>query len=620
MDAPLPQAQPGSATEREPIVNDFSITAATVNGSGSQTANNTLIRAIHKMGIPASGKNLFPSNIQGLPTWFTIRVSKDGYIARRERAEILVAMNKATIIEDVQKLESGGICLYPIDDSLPPAGQRDDVSFYPMPVNELVKQSGADAKMRPYVANMVYVGVLSFLLGLDLTEIEAAISFHFGGKQKAVDLNLGVVKGAYDWSRANLVKHDPFRVERLDKTAGTFLIDGNTTSALGAIFGGVQFVAWYPITPATSVADSLNEYLPQLRRNSDGTTNYAIIQAEDELAAIGMVIGAGWAGARSMTSTSGPGISLMAEYVGYAYFAEIPAVIVDVQRMGPSTGLPTRTSQGDVLKVYYLGHGDCRHVVLLPANIQECFEFGATSFDLAERLQTPVFVLTDLDLGMNLWPTEPFKYPEQPMDRGKVLSAEDLNQIKNWKRYADVDGDGIGWRTLPGTNHPQAAYFTRGTGHNAAARYSERAEDWQGNLERIERKHDTARTLVPPPVIDANSAAEIGLISYGTNDPAVQEARDRLAQAGVPTSYLRVRALPLEATLVEFIRQHARVYVIENNFDAQLRALIQLHAPEYATRLMPINKCDGLPLSACWITEAIVERESGNRSRGQVVT
>jgi len=601
------ETQSGSAAERAPIVNDFSITAATVNGSGSQTANNTLIRAIHKMGIPASGKNLFPSNIQGLPTWFTIRVSKDGYIARRERAEILIAMNKATIAEDVQKLESGGICLYPIDDPLPV--KRDDVTFYPMPVNELVKKSGADAKLRSYVANMVYVGVLSFLLSIELTEIEAAVSYAFSGKKKATDLNMNVVKAAYEWSQANLVKSDPFRVERMNKTAGTFLIDGNTASALGAVYGGVQFVAWYPITPATSVADGLGEYLPRLRRNPDGTTNYAIIQAEDELAAIGMVIGAGWAGARSMTSTSGPGVSLMAEFVGYAYFAEIPAVIVDVQRMGPSTGLPTRVSQGDVLKVYYLGHGDCRHVVLLPGNIRECFDFGADALDLAERLQTPVFVLTDLDLGMNMWPTEPFKYPEKPVDRGKVLSAEDLTKVKNWKRYADVDGDGIGWRTLPGTNHPAAAYFTRGTGHNEAAGYSERPEDWQSNLERIERKHDTARGLVPQPIIDANGEAEIGLISYGTNDPAVVEARDRLAKIGVKTSYLRVRALPLESALVEFIKKHQRVYVIENNLDGQMHSLIQLHAPEYATRLVSIAKCDGLPLSARWIMEAIQAQE-----------
>ncbi len=607
MDVPLPQAQSGSPTEREPIINDFSITVATVNGSGSQTANNTLIRAIHKMGIPASGKNLFPSNIQGLPTWFTIRVSKDGYIARRERAEILVAMNKVTIAEDIQKLEPGGICLYPIDDPLPV--KRDDITYYPMPVNELVRKSGADARLKPYVANMVYVGMLRCLLDIEMEEIEAALMFHFGGKRKAVDLNLKVVKDACEWASANLTKTDPFRVERMDKTAGTFLIDGNTASALGAVFGGVQFVAWYPITPATSVADGLNEYLPQLRRNPDGTTNYAIIQAEDELAAIGMVIGAGWAGARSMTSTSGPGVSLMAEFVGYAYFAEIPAVIVDVQRMGPSTGLPTRVSQGDVLKTYYLGHGDCRHVVLLPGNIQECFEFGGTALDLAERLQTPVFVLTDLDLGMNLWPSEPFKYPETPLDRGKVLSAEELDKVKDWKRYADVDGDGIGWRTLPGTNHPRAAYFTRGTGHNEAAGYSERPEDWQSNLERLVRKHDTARGLVPQPVIDANGEAEIGLISYGTNDPAVAEARDRLAKAGVKTSYLRLRALPLESTLVEFIKKHPRVYVIENNLDGQMHSLIQLHAPEFATRVVSIAKCDGLPLSARWITEAILEQE-----------
>jgi len=607
MEAPQTQPQSGPAADRAPIVNDFSITVATVNGSGSQTANNTLIRAIHKMGVPASGKNLFPSNIQGLPTWFTIRVSKDGYIARRERAEILVAMNKATIAEDIQKLESGGICLYPIDEPLPI--KRDDVTFYPMPINELVRKSGADAKLRPYVANMVYVGLLMCLLDIDMSEIEAALMFHFNGKRKAVDLNLNVVKAACEWSNANLTKTDPFRVERMNKTEGTFLIDGNTASALGAIFGGVQFIAWYPITPATSLADELNEFLPVYRTDADGKHTYAIIQAEDELAAIGMVVGAGWAGARSMTSTSGPGLSLMAEFTGYAYFAEIPAVIWDVQRMGPSTGLPTRTSQGDVLKIYYLGHGDCRHIVLLPANIQECFEYGTTSFDLAERLQTPVFVLTDLDLGMNLWPTEPFKYPERPLDRGKVLSAEELAKVKNWKRYADVDGDGVGWRTLPGTNHPQAAYFTRGTGHDEAAGYSERAEDWVKNLDRLNRKHDTARTLAPAPVIDAAAGAEIGIVSYGTNDPAIQEARDRLAKTGVKTSYLRIRALPLEDTLIEFITKHPRVYVVENNYDGQMHSLIQLHAPEYATRVVSLAKCDGLPLSARWIMESILEQE-----------
>jgi 2-oxoglutarate ferredoxin oxidoreductase subunit alpha len=372
----------------------------------------------------------------------------------------------------------------------------------------------------------------------------------------------------------------------------------------------VTFAAWYPITPATSLADALNEYLPQLRREPDGKATYSVIQAEDEIAAIGMVIGAGWAGARAMTSTSGPGISLMTEFAGYAYFAEVPAVIWDIQRMGPSTGLPTRVSQGDVLTAYYLSHGDARHVCLLPATMQEVFEFGNTAFDLAERLQTLVFVLSDLDIGMNLWPTPPFKYPDKPMDRGKVLSAEDLNRLNgSWKRYADVDGDGIGWRTLPGTDHPLAAYFTRGTGHNEAAGYSERPEDWSKNLERLARKHETARTLAPPPIIDMQAGAEIGLISYGSNDPGVKEARDRLATRGVKTSYLRLRALPLEHTLVEFIKKHPRLYVIENNMDGQMHSLIQLHAPEHAARIVSVAKCDGLPLSARWITGAILEQE-----------
>ncbi|HEY4691318.1 MAG TPA: 2-oxoacid:acceptor oxidoreductase subunit alpha [Anaerolineae bacterium] len=602
------QASPSEVADRREQVNDFSITVATVNGSGSQTANSTLIHAIHKMGVPVSGKNLFPSNIQGLPTWFTIRVSKDGYLARRERAEILVAMNKATIAEDIQKLESGGMCLYPIDDPLPL--KRDDVTFYPMPVLELSKKSGADARLRPYVANMVFVGTLAYLLGIELDEVEKALTFHFKGKKKAIDLNMGVVKSAYEWSQANLTKTDPFRVEPMNATTGTFLIEGNTAGALGAIFGGLTFAAWYPITPATSFADALNEFLPQLRREPDGRQTYAVVQAEDELAAIGMVIGAGWAGARAMTSTSGPGLSLMTEFAGFAYFAEVPSVIWDIQRMGPSTGLPTRVSQGDILAAYYLSHGDTRHICLIPSNMQECFEFANAAFDLAERLQTLVIVLSDLDLGMNLWPTGPFKYPEKPLDRGKVLSMEDLNRLKgHWNRYADVDGDGIGWRTLPGADHPMAAYFTRGTGHNEAAVYSERPEDWQKNLERLARKHETARTLVPPPIIDAGEGAEVGLISFGSNDPAVKEARDRLAKQGLKTSYLRLRALPLEHTLVEFIKRHARLYVVENNFDGQMHSLVQLHAPEHAARVVSLAKCDGLPLSARWITEAILDQE-----------
>ncbi len=591
------------------VVNDFSITIATVNGSGSQTANNTVLRAIHKMGVTVSGKNIFPSNIQGLPTWFTMRVSKDGYLGRCEQAEILVAMNRASIKEDIQQLASGGICLYPVNEQLPIT--RDDVTFYPMPVNELVAQSGADMKLKPYVANMVYVGTLAYLLQIDLPEIEAALSHHFNGKQKAAALNYATVKAAYDWAGANRAQEAPFRVERMGMTDGTFLIDGNTAAALGAIFGGVQFVAWYPITPSTSIVDNLSEYLPRLRRDPDGRATYAIVQAEDELAVIGMVVGAGWAGARSMTATSGPGLSLMTEFAGYAYFAEIPAVIWDVQRMGPSTGLPTRMAQDDILAAYTLGHGDGRHICLIPATMAECFEFGGAALDMAERLQTLVIVLSDLDLGLNLWPTKPFAYPEKPLDRGKVLSAEELTRLGGgWKRYADVDGDGVCYRTLPGTDHPAAAYFTRGTGHNEAAGYSERPEDWSANLARLAKKHDQARTIVPGPVVELVEGAEVGIIAYGTTDPAVHEARHRLAAAGVPSSYLRLRALPLEGQLVEFIRQHQRVYVVENNLDGQMHGLIQLHTPADAGRLVSLATCDGLPLTAGWISAAVQQREA----------
>jgi 2-oxoglutarate ferredoxin oxidoreductase subunit alpha len=594
-------------TDSRVVVNDFCITAATVNGSGSQTANSTLLRAIHKMGVPVSGKNLFPSNIQGLPTWFTIRVNKDGYIGYRKEMEILVAMNKATMAEDITNVEAGGICLHPNDVALPV--ERDDITFYPMPVTELSRKSGADAKLRPYVANMVYVGVLAYLIDIDLQQIEAALQTHFGGRKKPVALNMGVVNEAYQWAGDHLPRNAPYRLEPMNGTEGTFLIDGNTSAALGAIWGGVSFVAWYPITPSTSLADALNEYLPTYRRDENGKATYSVIQAEDELAAIGMVIGAGWAGARAMTCTSGPGTSLMAEFAGFSYYAEVPAVIWDIQRMGPSTGLPTRVSQGDVLSSYFLSHGDTKQICLIPASPEECFEFGNTAFDLAERLQTLVIVLSDLDLGMNLWPCKPFEYPEKPLDRGKVLSAEDLKKLGVFKRYADVDGDGIGYRTLPGTHHPLGGFFTRGSGHNQNAGYSERADDWAKNMDRLNRKHDTARTLVPPPIIDKVEGAEIGIISYGANDRAVKEARDRLDDSGVKSSYLRIRALPLEHALSEFIKLHPRVYVVENNTDGQMHSLIQMHAPEHAMRVVSVAKSDGLPLSARWIAQAIQEQE-----------
>ena len=608
MEQPTEQAAPA---ERAPVVNDFTIVAATVNGSGSQTANATIIRALFKMGIPVNGKNIFPSNISGLPTWYNIRVSKDGYIARRESTEILVAFNTQTADADLAALRPGSVCLYPQDMVLHDQAKRTDITFYSLPVKPLVKESGVDVKLRDYIANMVYVGALMELLGIDPDQVRAALQVHFSGKPKPVELNMNVINKAALWVRENHTKTDPYRVEAMDATKGKIMIDGNTAGGLGAIFGGVSVVAWYPITPSTSLVDAMNDYLPELRTDPEtGKANYAVIQAEDELAAIGMVLGAGWAGARAMTATSGPGISLMGEFSGLGYFAEIPGVIWDIMRMGPSTGLPTRVSQGDVLSTYLLSHGDTKQICLLPGSVADCFEFGWRAFDLAEQLQTPVFVLSDLDLGMNLWMTEPFEYPTEPMKRGKVLTAEDLKRLNGeWGRYEDVDGDGIGYRTLPGNKHPMSSYFTRGTGHNPQAAYSERPEDWEQNLERLHQKHETARTLVPRPVVDIKPGATVGIISYGSADPAVAEARDQLRAQGIETSYLRLRALPLEETTREFISHYDHVFVVEINFDAQMRSLLQLHTPEYATRLINVNKCDGLPLTAQFISEKIVKKE-----------
>ncbi|MEK7788168.1 MAG: 2-oxoacid:acceptor oxidoreductase family protein, partial [Chloroflexota bacterium] len=516
----------------------------------------------------------------------------------------------ASVYEDAQQLEAGGMCVY--SDSLGYTPNRDDVTFYKIPAAKLATASGLEGKLRGYAENMAYVGVLAFLLGIEVDELKACLNWQFKGKAKAIEPNVKTIVAAFDWAKENLTKTDPFRVERMDRTTGLIMIDGNTAGALGAIYGGVTFVAWYPITPATSLADALNDYLPGLRTDPETKKpNYSIIQSEDELAALGMVLGAGWAGARSMTSTSGPGISLMSEFAGYGYFAEIPAVIWDVQRMGPSTGLPTRVSQGDVLKTYWLGHGDTKHVILLPGSVKECFEFGWRAFDLAERLQTPVFILSDLDIGMNQWMSEPFEYPEGEMDRGKVLTAEDLTRLNgSWGRYKDVDADGIGWRTLPGTDHPLAAYFTRGTGHNESALYSERPEHWEANMDRLGRKFETARKLVPAPIEDRVEGAEIGLIGYGSTDPAIVEARSRLAAKGVKTSYLRLRALPLSDSVESFVRAHDRVYVVELNTDAQVTQLVRLDTPELAGRVFPFNHNDGLPLTARWITENLEKMEA----------
>lgn len=588
-------------------VNNFSIVAATVNGSGSQTANSAISRALFKMGIPVSGKNLFPSNIAGLPTWYIIRLSREGFVARREHSEILIAMNRATATEDIAAVPAGGVVIYPTEWKL--NEERQDLVYYNLPVQQMAKQSGASAKMLSYVANMVYVGALVELLGIEIGAVEDALMYHFSGKRKAVDLNLNVVKAAAEYAKQNIQKRDPFRVERMDATEGKVLIEGNSAGALGAIFGGFTVAAWYPITPSTSLVDALGDYAKELRVDPQTKERtYAIVQAEDEIAAIGMVTGAGWAGARAMTSTSGPGISLMTEYVGYAYFTDIPAVIWDIQRMGPATGLPTRVSQGDILSVYYLGHGDTRQICLLPSNMQECFDFGWQSFDIAERLQTPVFVLSDLDLGMNTWMTDPFAYPDKPLDRGKVLGADELNQLKGFNRYEDKDGDGVGPRTLPGTDSPYAAYFTRGSGHNALAQYTERGDEWQANLERLARKHDFARTIVPAPVSDEVAGAQIGIIAYGSTDPGIVEARQRLSERGVKTSYMRLRALPFTAEVTAFLQKYPRILVVENNFDGQMAKVLSAELPQFAAKLTSIAKCDGLPLTSEWIAQQILEK------------
>jgi 2-oxoglutarate ferredoxin oxidoreductase subunit alpha len=611
MSTVLPSEKVSKLSGREPIVNDFSITVGTANGSGSQTSNTTLLRALFKMGIPVSGKNLFPSNIQGLPTWYTIRVSKEGYLARREEHEIVVAMNPDSFAQDLKDVTPGGAFFY--DDSIRLAINRDDIIVYPMPVKELARVVDVPSRLRNYIANMVYVGVLAQMLQIDLDKIQQALEFHFDGREKPVNLNMTAVRESAKWAAENLEKQDPYILEPMDKTSGFIMTDGNTASAIGAIYGGVQIATWYPITPATSLAEKLNEYLPKLRKDPEtGKHTFAVLQAEDELAAIGMAIGAGWSGLRSMTSTSGPGISLMTEFYGLAYAAEIPVVIWDVTRVGPSTGLPTRTSQGDLIMLYFLGHGDTNSIILLPSNPQECFEFGWKAFDLAEHWQSPVLVMSDLDLGMNQWMTRPFEYPDQPMDRGKVLWEEDLEELKGeWARYLDVDGDGIPYRTIPGNRHPHAAYFTRGTGKNEYARYTEDNEVWERMQDRVKMKYQNARKTLPKPVIEiSDENCSLGIIAFGSTEPAVVEARDQLLDRhGICSNFMRIRSLPSSDEVREFIERHERNYVVELNRDGQMHQILTVEYPELATRLISVAHLDGLPLTARWVREHILAEE-----------
>lgn len=595
--------------EQRRVVNDMSIQVATVNGSGSQSSNTVLLRSIFQMGVPISGKNLFPSNIAGLPTWFTIRANKDGYIGRKKEIDLLIAMNAETAQDDVKTLAAGAAVLY--DEPLALDKVRDDLIYYAVPYDKLAATVGADAKLRKLIKNMIYVGVASRLLEIDYAEVEKAIRRQFATKPKAANLNLAAAKAGHDYAAANLKKRDPFYIARMNKTAGKIIVDGNSAAALGCMFAGCTVVTWYPITPSSSLVETMIEYMKEHRVGPDGKATFAIVQAEDELAAVGMVIGASWAGARAMTATAGPGISLMAEFTGLAYYVEIPAVIWDIQRVGPSTGLPTRTSQGDILATAFLSHGDTKHILLFPCSVTECFTMASEAFDLAERFQTPVFVMSDLDLGMNNWMSDPFPYPEKPIDRGKVLTKEDIAKAGGFARYKDVDGDGIGYRTLPGTEHPAASYFARGSGHNEKAQYSERPDDFERNMERLNKKFETARSAVPRPEVVANGTSKIGIVAYGTTHWAITEARDQLSQEyKVETDYLRVRSYPFTREVHDFIERHDRTYIVEQNRDGQMASLLKLDIkPELTPRLRSICHIHGLPIDARSVTDELMMRE-----------
>jgi len=599
----------GESIARPRVVNDFSINIATVNGSGSQSANSVLLKSIFGMGVPVSGKNLFPSNIAGLPTWFTIRASKDGYVARKREIDVLVSLNPETAREDMMSVQTGGAAIY--EEHLNLKQYRDDVVCYPVPLDKITLSICPEAKLRKLVKNMVYVGAVAQLLGIDLGVVEAGLRKQFAKKPKVFELNFGAVQAGLDYAKTTFTKQDPYFLERMNETAGKIIIDGNAACGMGAVFAGVTVVAWYPITPSTSLVEATTDLLKKFRVTPEGKATFAVVQAEDELAAIGMVLGAGWAGARAMTSTSGPGISLMGEFAGLGYYSEIPGVIFDVQRSGPSTGMPTRTQQADLLSTAFLSHGDTKHVVLLPGSVKECFELSYAAFDLTERLQTPVFVLSDLDLGMNNWMSEPFAYPDKPLDRGKVLTAEDLNKMGSFARYRDVDGDAIGWRTLPGTAHPKAAYFTRGSGHNDAAGYTERPEEYQKVVDRLARKFENARKLAPAPVVAKNGTSKIGFLAYGSTDFALRESLDQIEKEHkLSVDYMRIRAYPFAHEIHDFVASHERVYVVEQDRDGQLASLLKLDLPgEQVVKLRSILHYNGLPIDARSITDEFATRE-----------
>jgi 2-oxoglutarate ferredoxin oxidoreductase subunit alpha len=588
-------------------INDFSIQVATVNGSGSQTANTVLLRAIFQMGVLVSGKNLFPSNIAGLPTWFTIRASAKGYVARKASNEMLILMNPETAKEDIAKADTGALVIY--DEPLQLDKLRSDLAFIPVPFQKLVTASCPEPKLHKLVKNMIYVGVAARLLGIDMEEVKKAIAKQLQGKAKAIEINQAAAMAGYDWAMEHLPDQDQVKVVRDNKTQGLIIVDGNEACALGALFAGVTVVGWYPITPASSLVETLIEYAEEYRKDPEtGKSTIAIVQMEDELASAGVVLAAGWAGARSMTSTAGPGVSLMSEFIGLGYYVEAPGVFFNVARTGPSTGLPTRTQQSDVELCAKCSHGDTQHINLFPGNMEECFQFAYEAFDLAEWFQTPIFVVTDLDLGMQNWSSKPFAYPSKSYNRGKVLNEQQLAEAKDWGRYKDVDGDGICYRSLPGTPGGKGAYFTRGSGHNAYAQYSEKPEDYVEVVDRLKRKYETAKTHVPKPVF-RNLGSERGILAFGSSDPAMIEAQDLLAESGLKTDYLRLRALPFTAEVDAFVRDKQVVYIVEQNRDGQLANLFRETYPEFATKFKSVLHYNGHAIDAKCIVDQITAFE-----------
>ncbi len=597
-----------SATKTIQCCNDFVIKFANVNGSGSASANDLFARAIIRMGVGVAPRNIFPSNIQGMPTWYEIRVSAAGWLGRRGGCDFMVAMNPQTWDKDVAEIESGGYLLYDSTKQLPRSKFRDDLTVIGIPLTELCNREYTDARQRQLFKNIMYVGALAALVDMDFGEVEKLIGEQYRGKEKLIGANINALKIGFNYAQANYACPIGLRLEHADMIGDRIFIDGNSACGLGAVYGGATVSAWYPITPSTSVIEAFSSYCRKFRTDPEtGAANYAVVQAEDELASIGMVIGAGWNGARAFTATSGPGISLMQEFFGLAYFAEIPAVIYDVQRGGPSTGLPTRTQQSDLLSCAYASHGDTRHVLLFPEDPYECFELGAQAFDLAERLQTPVFVMLDLDIGMNDRLSKPFTWDDKHIyDRGKVMTEAELEAGKDFGRYLDVDGDGIPYRTIPGTHPSRGAFFTRGTTRNAYAKYSEAGTDYVYNMERLRRKFETAKKLVPAAILHpASQPTAIGVIHCGSTSPAMEEAGFLLAAQGIHVDTLRVRAFPFPDEVMSFIENHEQVFVVEQNESAQLRTLLINEGEINPKKLIRVLHYDGTPITARFISEKI---------------